>query len=545
MKITKINSLVISILCIYSFVAKAASFTPIIPPGGGSATNALIVGSDGSIYNGDQITNLQGSVVVGTVPLATTAITANAVAASNFVSQLSTMGLNAANLSNTASATLTGSQPNLSVGIASFATNAATATNGPGGSGVIESNTFAANWNTVGVTGTVANANSLAGTNFDTQMARNLATNTVPNAIISANSTNAQMATLAAAVKSLGVLSSNICFISQSMGTVTPAVGDINNPFLSAQSAINACPTNGGVYWIDGILHENVVVTNSQYWFANDGVSLDGFGVQPSAVNFAISGLGSWGTFGLTNGAGTQYISNNFTALKIKCKNFYGGWTFATTNVSTIDIIAEGIVSGNSFWMPGTNQENMHVSANYITNLSLTPTITNGMAALSANKNVTFDANRTIWFSTNTPTTLSDSITNYHFKFKGPDGIYFYPDPSVNKGNIHASGGTKAFFNSTWEFVGSKLFLNSAAAGTTNIFSSLSTGLYLTNEITFRNCQLALGTIPFSFVSKGHFICHYVGCVNQYTNYFSETNVVNAADNTLVDPTWTNTMQMP
>src|ERR1019366_2264552 len=68
------------------------------------------------------------------------------------------------------------------------------------------------------------------------------------------------------AVTNLGVASANIAYLSQSAGVVSPVVGNPNMPFLTAQSAANACPDGGTVAVMDGTFNETVTVTNCQHW---------------------------------------------------------------------------------------------------------------------------------------------------------------------------------------------------------------------------------------------------------------------------------------
>ncbi len=332
-----------------------------------------------------------------------------------------------------------------------------------------------------------------------------------------------------------GVFSANTAFVSASRGVVSPVVGDPNKPYLTAQAAADACPSNGTVAVCDGTFHEVVNVTNSQTWNFADNTYLDSFTVQPSAPNFEIKGLGSLGLQGTAAGippALTQnYISNNYTTLRIECKNWFGSWAFSTTNSGArIVINARDVADGQGSHLLGTNAESYELTAGQITNLSVTcASAISGLYPNGAGKSYVYKSSKTILFPIAGSGTLP-GLTNCSFYFKQPGMVF--NSASSTRGNICFLGPGQ-----TVTIEGADMIMSAAASQ--NIAIASKTPNSYTNDIYFINCRMNMGGNFYATTAGNLIRAHYANCINVITNVFSST-VTNILNDTSIDETWTN-----
>ena len=345
----------------------------------------------------------------------------------------------------------------------------------------------------------------------------------------------------AVVVTNFGVFSANSVYVSKSLGVASPAVGDPNRPYLTAQSASYACPSNGTVVVCDGTFNEQVIVTNAQNWFFADNTYLDSFLVQPSAgANFAVSGLGTIGLQNMQQNIVSSsiiptnnYFSNNFSNLRIECKNWFGAWAYgsavsgATVTVTARDT-AEGL--GHMFMLDRIPQT-YTLSASAITNLSLfSQTFSEGVGCFT-NGLKTFNFNARFMEMRPASGTTSALLVSNTFNFNLNNGRFLIASGS--------SAARPAFPTGT--ATGIRVLVQNADVyfGPLSLGSTMAKVTSTTNELAFVNCRLSLGAAPISYTS-GQLNTRYSGCVSTLTNAYAAGQVVILADNTLIDTTWTN-----
>lgn len=330
------------------------------------------------------------------------------------------------------------------------------------------------------------------------------------------------------------VYTANTCFLSQSLGSVTPIVGDPNNPFLTASNAAANCPTNGTVAVMDGTFHESPNIPYSQSWVFADNTYLDSFTVQPAATNFSITGLATIGLQG--QGAGTfptftqMYFSNNFSTLRIECKAMLGAWAFSSTNTgSSVVVVARDTFDGAGDFLCG-NESGLLVDSQSITNLKLIPAAASALNGSATNKSYVYKGSRRILFALASNTAGNFGYTNCAFYFK---------TPYLEFNSLNAARGSLPLIGPSQTTIIEGADMAMAAGASQNIAIASKTSGPLTNDVYFINCRLNLGGMFYATTAGNLIRAHFSGCVNNFTNSFSST-VTNISDNTLVDSTWTN-----
>jgi hypothetical protein len=338
--------------------------------------------------------------------------------------------------------------------------------------------------------------------------------------------TDQQAAVISSSYTNLGIATANVCYLSQSQGSVTPVPGDPRYPFLTAQSAANACPSNGVVDVVDGTFNETVIVTNAQTWYFNDGTSLSNFYVGNGNYNFAVYGLGILG-----NGLGAaNAFSNNYTNLRIECKSLAGQLFFCTSNNgATVTLAARDYLDGKYIRFQDTSTQTLYATAANITNLALTLPTGAGFNAAAPNKNYSLRATRQISFAfANAP---SVGLTNCNIYLNAPRILF---------NTLNAARGNLVFFNPNCSITIEGADLGYLGGSLANIFKDSTS----TNDVYFINDRLNLGAMYNNGVTApGMVMAHFVGCVNTVGNPANSASWTNVSDNTIIDPTWTNALR--
>lgn len=376
------------------------------------------------------------------------------------------------------------------------------------------------------------NTNIFLGTNAvvqETTSPSSIAVDETGKAVINVRTnsgvTPQQSAVIAGSYTNLGIVAANICYVSQSTGSVTPVPDDPRYPFLTAQSAANACRSNGLVYVVDGSFAESVVITNSQTWYFADNTFLNGFNVT-NVPEFSVFGLG---TIGRSDSNPCLFF--NYSNLLIECKNWIGSILLLSTNIdATATIKARDYYDGLGVFFSEQTDQSLYVTAAYITNLNIVPisfnTAVGGVTQNVGNKHYAFKATKQILFKTASP---GYSATNCTFYLSAPR-IQFVSRFSP-RGNLPLQGaGTSCVIEGA-----------DVTYGPLSTVPVILKNNVTTNDLYFINCRLNLGTNFYAGVTGAGMVrAHYQGCAAVVPNPANTANITNVIDNTLVDATWTN-----